>query len=198
MEEKNFKEECLKTAKSIIIGIENPEAREPHYAGSHLLWRPKQIYAAVKTARKEKGLSRLMLIMDHEHLATQGVDALLESRETVLSKKDFGEITISVHANHPNPMHPHDVLEFGDVVLYELIYNLVKTGFGKKRQTFLIYERGGGDDPYQRSIDVLRLIAKFVEKEIPVDELPVELFGGRFPGRATATERSGLIRRRLA
>jgi len=176
-EDKKFKEECIKTAKSIIIGIENPEAREPHYAGSHTLWRPKQIYAAVKTARKTNKLSRLMLILDHEHLATQGVDALLESRESILTKKDFGELTISVHANHPNPLHPHDALEFGDTVLYELIYNLVKTGFGKKGTRFLIYERGGGDDPYQRSIDVLRLIAKFVVKEIPLDDLPIEFFG---------------------
>ncbi len=175
-EDKRFKEECIKTARSIIVGIENPEAREPHYAGSHLLWRPKQLYAAVKTSRKESKLSRLMLIVDHEHLATQGVDALLESRADILTKPDFGELTISIHANHPNPMHPHDILEFGDVVLYELILNLVKTGFGKKRTSFLIYERGGGDDPFQKSIDVLRLIAKYVEKETPLKELPAEFF----------------------
>ncbi len=176
-EDSKFKEACLKTAKKLIIGIENPESRESHYAGSHLLWRPKQIYAAIKTIRKLHGLDRLMMIVDHEHLATQGVDALIESKENILTKKDFGSLVIAVHANHPNPMHSHETLEFGDTVLYELLYNLVVTGMGKDRTVFLIYERGGGDDPYQRSIDVLKTMAKFIEKQTPIGKLPLEFFG---------------------
>ena len=117
--------------------------------------------------------------MDFEHLATQGYDALLESRNDILKKSDFGALTIACHSNHPNPLQPHQPIEIGDVILYELLYNLRVTGFGKGQPGYLVFERGGGQDPFAHSVDALRLIAEFLEKEPPTlpKELPLEFFG---------------------
>lgn len=173
------KEDLEKIAKNLIIGIENPDARSSEHAGMYPLWRPRQIYSAVKTLRNVLKTDKIMIIIDHEHLATNGVDALQESRKHIKTKPDFGELVISVHANHPNPLHPHEPIDLGDTILYELLYNLRVTGLGVKRTSFLVFERGGGEDPFQKSIDSLRLMTKFLEKDppVPTDMLPLEFYG---------------------
>ncbi len=192
-EREKEREELTKNAKNLIIGMENPDARSSEHAGMYPLWRPRQIYAAVKTARKILKTDKVMIIVDHEHLATNGVDALQESRNHIKTKPDFGELTISIHANHPNPLHPHEPIELGDVLLYELLYNLRITGLGMKRTAFLIFERGGGEDPFQRSIDAIRLMAKFLEKDppTPAGDLPLEFYG--LEGMSGDAERQLLI-----
>ncbi|MBU0530779.1 MAG: sugar phosphate isomerase/epimerase [Nanoarchaeota archaeon] len=176
---KNVKErdELTYIANKIIIAIETPDAREPQHAGLYFLFRPKQIHSAVKTIRKVLKTERVMTIIDHEHLATQGLDALKESDETIKKIKDLGEIMICVHANHPNPLQPHAPIEIGDDILYKLLYNLRKTGFGKTRRTYLLFERGGGEDPFKQSVDALRLMAIYLDKETHPDELPLEFYG---------------------
>ena len=119
------------------------------------------------------------------------MDALIESRETIKTTPGFGELVISVHSNHPNPLHSHDPIEHGDVVLYELLWNLRSTGFGKKDEVYLIFERGGGDDPFQRSVDALRIISRFLEKDVKPDDLPAEFFG--LKGMAGDEERQFMI-----
>lgn len=179
-ENKEEAKELTEIAKNLIIGLENPDARETHHAGLYYLFRYKQIYAAVKTIRKTLKTDKLFMVLDHEHVATQGIDALEESRRFILKTPDFGALTISCHSNHPNPLQPHAPLELGDVVLYELIYNLRVTGFGVGKQPgYMIFERGGGQDPFVKSIDALRLMAQFLEKDppVPVDKLPLEFFG---------------------
>lgn len=176
-EEKKNKEELVRIANSLIIAIETPDAREPHHAGLYFLFRPKQIHSAVKTLRNVLKTERVMTIIDHEHLATQGLDALQESNETIKNIKDLGEIMICVHANHPNPLQPHAPIEVGDDLLYKLLYNLRMTGLGKNRLTYLLFERGGGEDPFKHSVDALRLMAKFLEKNTHPGELPMEFYG---------------------
>ncbi len=187
------KEALEKIAKNLIIGIENPDARSSEHAGMYPLWRPRQIYSAVKTLRSVLKTDKVMIIVDHEHLATNGVDALQESRKYIKTKHDFGELVISVHANHPNPLHPHEPIELGDTILYELIYNLRLTGLGVKRTAFLVFERGGGEDPFQKSIDSLRLMSKFLEKSPPTatDDLPLEFYG--LDGMSGDTQRQLMI-----
>ncbi|MBI4173142.1 MAG: hypothetical protein HY519_00305 [Candidatus Aenigmarchaeota archaeon] len=192
LEEKFIKEEIPKVAKdreeeaelkhiaeNLIIGMENPDSRSPEYAGLFILWRTKQIYAAVKSIRDRypQWGKRVMMIVDHEHLANQGLDALNESNESIAKIKDFGELVVSVHANHPNPLQPHIEIEMGDVLLYTLLHNLRKTGFGKKRVGYLIFERGGGEDPFKHSVDNLRLMAYYLEQDVKPDDLPPEFFG---------------------
>ncbi len=170
-------ESLTEYARKMIFAIENPEARQKEYGGMHLLWRPKAIYAAVKAIRETLKTNRVWLIIDHEHISTQGRDAFIESREIRETIQDYGSYIIAVHANHPNPLHLHDPVEHGDDRLYELLFNLKKTGFGKTREVYIVYERGGGEDPYQRSVDALKVMAKELEKDTDPKKLPLEFYG---------------------
>ena len=135
------------------------------------------LYAAVKSIRQTLKTDKIMIIMDHEHFATQGLDALQESNEFVRTISDFGSLVKTVHSNHPSPLHSHDPIERGDTLLYTLLYNLRVTGMGKAGLTYLIFERGGGDDPFVHSVDALKIMARFLEQETPPKELPLEFFG---------------------
>lgn len=42
---------------------------------------------------------------------------------------------------------------------------------------YLIFERGGGDEPFRQSVDALKIMARFLEKETPLNELPMEFYG---------------------
>lgn len=169
--------ELIGYAKKIILAIENPEARQVEHSGMHLLWKPQQIYAAVKTIRSVLKTERVWMIIDHEHISAQGLDAFIESRKIMESIKDFGSYVIAIHANHPNPLHLHDPVEFGDDKLYELFYNLRKTGFGKKSVGYIVYERGGAEDPYGRSVEALKISAELLEKDADPKKLPMAFYG---------------------
>jgi len=181
MKDSKERDELIKVAKDIKFAIEIPDARDPMHAGLFLLWHPKQIYAAVKVIRESMGNDRVWLLEDWEHLATQGLDPVKEFEDLVKIAPDMGELTISVHANAPNPMHAHEPLELGDVRIYKLLYYMRKTGFGKNRKAYVIYERGGAKDPYQKAIAVLRLAVNSLSKDIHPDELPEEYFGMKGP-----------------
>jgi len=168
-------------AKDIRITIELPDARDPQHAGLFMLWHPKQVYAALKVIRKKMGSSRVWLLADFEHLATQGVDPIREMEKVIKICPDYGSYCYGIHCNAPNPMHAHEPLELGDVRIYQLLWYLRKTGFGKKAPVYVIYERGGGQDPFQHSVDVLRLAVACLEKDIEPDELPDEYFGMKGP-----------------
>lgn len=180
-EERREKADLLKAAREIAITYESPDARDPSHAGLFLLWNPKQVYAAVKAVRKSLNTDRVWLLMDFEHVATQGLDPVRDFEKTVEMIPDYGKYVISVHSNAPNPMHAHEPLEIGDIRVYTLLWLLRKTGFGKDRRVYLIYERGGGKDPFVRSIEALRMIIKFIEKDTLPTELPVEFFGMEGP-----------------
>jgi len=198
IKEEKDREELINIAKNLIIGIENPDAREPQHGGLYFIFRPKQLYSAVKTIRQalktDLKPERIMMIIDHEHVATQGLDALQESNETIKTKPDFGELVISVHSNHPNPLQPHAPLELGDEILYQLLYNLRITGLGKKRTAYLLFERGGGEDPFKQSVETLRLMATYLEKDTPPDKLPLEFYGVKGEVAGNFRRQSQIIR----
>ncbi len=186
--------ELRKIAKNMKITIEIPDARDATHAGLHLLWRPKQIYAAIKTIRRTLNTDRIWMTMDFEHVATQGLDPIKEMEETTDDITDFGEYVLSVHSNAPNPMHAHEPLELGDVRVYKLNWFLSRTGFGKNNTGYLIYERGGGEDPFKKAIAVLRLVAQSLEKNTHPDELPEEFFGMKGPVAGDFSRQSQIIR----
>jgi len=181
MSDPKERDDLTKIAKNIKFAIEIPDARDPTHAGLFLLWHPKQIYAAVKVIRESMKNDRTWLLEDWEHLATQGLDPVKEFEKLVKIAPDMGEITLSVHANAPNPMHAHEPLELGDIRVYKLLYYMRQTGFGKKTKSYIIYERGGAKDPYQKAVAVLRLAVKSLEKDIHPNELPEEYFGMKGP-----------------
>lgn len=171
------KAELIENAKNLQITIESPDARDPMHAGLFLLWHPIQIYVAVKMIRKNLKTDRVWMLQDFEHVATQGVDPIKEMEKIIKLAPDFGELTLAVHSNAPNPGHPHIPLEIGDVRVYKLLYFLRQTGFGRNRTVYVIYERGGGDDPFKQSVEVLRLCVKYLERDVPPEDLPLEFFG---------------------
>jgi sugar phosphate isomerase/epimerase len=183
------KPELVKYAKDLKITFEVPDARDPKYAGLYILWHPKQLYAAIKTIRKVLKTDRVYITVDFEHMATQGVDPVEEFEKLIKIAPDFGYYVLSVHSNAPNPLHSHYAIEIGDVTLYKLFYYLRKTGLGKKHTVYLLFERGGGDDPFKQSVYALKLIVKYLEKDVEPDKLPPEFFGIEFT--------AGDIRRQL-
>jgi len=194
IKDKKEREELLNVAKTIIIAIENPDARQNEYAGLYFLYRPMQIYSAVKTLRSTLNTNRVMILVDHEHVATQGLDALIESNSTIKTIPDFGKLTIAVHSNHPHALHSHEPLSFGDIVLYELLYNLRVTGLGKDRTAYLIFERGGGEDPFKQSVDVLKIMGFYLEKDVAPKDLPLEFYGMKGPTAGDITRQGQIIR----
>ncbi len=180
-EQKRDKKELLEGARKLLITYESPDARDPSHAGMFLLWNPKQVFAAVKAIRKSLKTDRIWLLMDFEHVATQGLDPVKDFEETVKLIPDYGRYVIAIHSNAPNPMHAHEPLEIGDVKVYTLLWLLRKTGFGKDKKVYVIYERGGGKDPFMRSIEALRHMITYIEKDVVPENLPVEFFGMKGP-----------------
>ncbi len=182
--EKEDKEQLKNFAKNLKITIEIPDARSPSQAGLYPLWRPKQIYVVVKNLSerlKEIGLeefsNKIFMLMDWEHLATHGVDPLEEVREFTEKFSDTGKYILSIHANYPSPLHSHRPIEIGDITIYKLLWMLRKTGLGKYHTVYLIFERGGGDDPFKNSITALKIMAEHLEKDVPPEKLPPSFFG---------------------
>jgi len=172
--------ELVKIAKNLRITIEMPDARDPKYAGLYLLWHPKQIYAAIKTIHRTLKTDRIFMTMDWEHVAGHGIDPSIMVKELRKLTPDMGKYILSVHSNTPNPLHAHYPIEYGDLVLYKLMYFLRETGMGKQdRDVYLLFERGGGDDPFRQAVDALKLQAKFLEIDTHPDKLPPEFFGVR-------------------
>jgi hypothetical protein len=68
-----------------------------------------------------------------------------------------------------------------------------KTGFGKNNKAYVIYERGGAKDPYQKAVAVLRLAVKSLEQDIKPDELPEEYFGMKGPTAGGYYRQRGII-----
>lgn len=174
----NLPEEELKEiARELKITLEIPDARDPSSGGLFILCHPKQIYAAVKTIRKTLNTDRLFMTIDFEHNATQGWDPQETFEELPRIAPDVGKYVISCHVTTPAPLHQHKPVEIGDDNIYRLLYNMRQAGMGKETDTILVFERGGGDDPFKKSITALRLMADQLEKNTHPDELPLEFYG---------------------
>ncbi len=173
------KPELQEIARKLRITIEIPDARDPKYAGRYMLTHPKQIYAAVRTLREVLKTNKVWITIDNEHLATQGYDPLVEMKEMAEKYPEFGKIVQSIHSTHPTPLHSHYPVELGDIVVYTLLWYLRLAGAGKdpKHKVFVVFERGGGDDPYRQSVDALKLMIEFLHKDTPPDKLPLRFYG---------------------
>jgi hypothetical protein len=177
---------------NLRICFETPDARNPELGGRYMLWHPKQIYLAVKhtrnaLAKDEKTKSyadKIFMIIDWEHVATQGVDPFHEAEDfvnstaNVLGDKNAGDLILGIHANYPSPLQPHKPIEIADrPVIYSLLYKLRKIGLGKNHIAYLLFERGGGENPFKASVIALRAIAEELEKDTPPDQLPITFYG---------------------
>jgi hypothetical protein len=188
------KARLMKALDDIIIAVESPDARDPQHAGLHILWEPRQIFAAVKVIRQKLKTDKVSLLIDWEHIATQGVDPLAVFKDISANMKDFGEYVAAVHSGSPNPGHAHEPLDIGDVVIYTLLYRLRQTGLGRKGTVYIIFERGGGDDPFKQSIEMLKLCVKYLEQDTPPEALPLEFFGVSGPTTSDVRRQMAIVR----
>lgn len=176
--------------KNLKICFETPDARNREFGGRFMLWKTKQIYLAIKHARealKRENLhshaDKIFMIIDWEHVATHGVDPFHEAEDFVsavkkLNDENAADLILGVHSNYPSPLQPHKPIEIGDrPIIYSLLYKLRKIGLGKNHIVYLLFERGGGENPFKGSIIALRAIAEELEKDTPPDQLPLEFYG---------------------
>ncbi|MBL7170262.1 MAG: hypothetical protein ISS48_04540 [Candidatus Aenigmarchaeota archaeon] len=173
-----------KNLEDMIIAIENPDARGEH-AGRFILWRPKQFLLAIRNARealKDRGSSywdKVLIIIDFEHLATQGVDPLkeLEELKDHSLTKDLGKYVIGVHAGVPTPLHTHKPIKAVDrEIIYRLLWKLKEVDLGSEHLTYLIFERGGFKRPYEGSVRALKAMAKQLKAGTKPEDLPERFF----------------------
>jgi hypothetical protein len=182
----NFEEEykeLMEILKNLHIAIENPDARDPREAGRYMLWKSKQIYVAVKQTRealKKEGnpyWDKIMMLIDFEHIATQGIDPNDELVDLVKNVPDVGKYIICVHSNYPSPMHSHWPIELGDDRIYKLLWILKEAELGKEHTTYILFERGGFKDPFRLAVTALKLMIRFLDEDVPPEKLPPEFYG---------------------
>lgn len=192
------KKELKDIAKDLKITIEIPDARDTTYSGLYTICRIKQIYAAVKAIRdslKDIGGERIYMLVDFEHIATQGFDALDETKNLAEIAPDAGKYILSLHVTKPNPLHHHLQVDIGDIDVYKLLYHLRTAGLGKHHTTYLIYERGGEKDPFKQSVIALRLMVDQLLQETKPEELvgKPEFFGMKGPALNTEERQRTII-----
>ncbi len=181
------KKKLFEILENFLITFEVPDARNPEFGGRYMLWRPKQILAAVMHIRQELEKiknsyhDKIFMIIDWEHVATQGVDPYDEATDLIKSTNklniEVGDYIIGIHANYPSPLQPHKPIDIADrIVIYELLWKLRQGGLGKKHVVYLLFERGGGDDPFRGSVIALRTIAEQLLKDTEPDKLPETFF----------------------
>ena len=175
--------ELMEILKNLHIAIESPDARDPKEAGRYMLWRSKQIYVAIKNTReklKEEDnpyWDKMMMLIDFEHIATQGIDPTEELQDLVNNVPDVGKYIICIHSNFPSPMHSHWPIELGDDRIYRLLWILKEAELGKHHTTYILFERGGFKDPFQLAVVALKLMIRFLEQNVLPDKLPPEFYG---------------------
>ncbi|MCX8178848.1 MAG: hypothetical protein N3D75_03395 [Candidatus Aenigmarchaeota archaeon] len=187
---KEEEEKIFKNIDNLKICFETPDARNPEIGGRYMLWKTKQIYIAVKNIREslkkfdltKSHADKIFMIIDWEHVATQGVDPFYEADDFVkavelLGEQNAGDLILGVHSNYPSPLQPHKPIEIADrPIIYRLLYKIRKIGFGKNQIGYLLFERGGGDNPFKGSIIALRAIATELEKDTDPDNLPLDFY----------------------
>jgi len=120
---------------------------------------------------------KVFLLIDFEHIATQGVDPFEELKDLVKNYPDVGKYIKCVHSNNPSPLHSHYPIQLGDDRIYKLLWILKEAGMGKDHLTYILFERGGGKDPFQHAVTALKIMIKFLEKDVHPKKLPSEFYG---------------------
>lgn len=131
---------------------------------------PVQMYYLAK----EVGKDYVQLAMDFEHMLSIKLDV---NKVIECMPKDGGDYVTVVHLGYPSPMAPaHFPIPAGSneqLVIYTWLYNLRQKGF---KEAYWIFERGGGKDPIQRSVAIMRWTKKLLEKNTSPKKLPDEYF----------------------
>ncbi|HDI02524.1 MAG TPA: hypothetical protein ENF95_00115, partial [Candidatus Aenigmarchaeota archaeon] len=160
----------LEDAKVILL-IENPDCRRKEFRGYHRLEKPIDIFYVVKSI--DHPLVRMTI--DFEHVATHGLNVEEEIKKM---PQGSGEYVKMLHVgSYPSPAHLHHPVERDDVYLYRLMWHLRERGF---KEGYIIFEWGGGrkeEERWLESVNALKWMAMWLERDVAPDDLPPEFFG---------------------
>jgi len=135
------------------------------------LARPTHIYYMVKAINQPL----VGMVVDAEHVLSANINPMEDIKNLPFNA---GEKIFVCHVGYPAPMAPaHLPIPIGSeahLYVYKLLWEMRKKGM---KDSIIIFERGGGQEPVKESILSLRLIAKYLELDTPPDQLPEEFFG---------------------
>jgi len=154
------------------------------------LANPLQYYCLVEQVNKEAGDEIMMIALDFEHMLSLRLDPKLVIR---LLPEDAGRYINVIHAGWPSTLAPaHLPIAVGSdqqKYLYERYYELKQKGFGKGKDVYIVFERGG-PETFQQSIISLKIIVDFLNKDIkPEDLINHPEFFGLKTGEISSPER---------
>jgi len=170
----------------VYFTFENPEILEGQREGMQRLIHLIDIYRLIKAAEKVggEGGKYLGIIIDQEHYLHNNLDPI---KEIDVCPDDLGKYVVAFHVGAPKPYQPaHEPIDIGSEAqywIYVYSWHLRKKGFGKLRNGIFIFERGGargGQLPanyVSLSAAALRIIVKYLEKDVPPEKLPPEFYG---------------------
>ncbi|MEM5882417.1 MAG: hypothetical protein QXS69_03080, partial [Candidatus Aenigmatarchaeota archaeon] len=180
--------------EAFFIAIETPEASPP-YEGLRRICKLKDVFIAsealnlefqIRCNTKEKAFAACI---DTEHLLSNAFNVNSEIEELIgYVEKWKNEIYSRVaiyHIGVPKPYFgtthiPFDIGSDEQYLIYEYSFKLKKAGFNDEkkndleRYSYLIFERGGGQLPFQFLRTVLlalRIIKKYLDMNIEPDEI---------------------------
>ena len=169
----SIQEFCEK--KKIYMLFEVPESGEG-MEGLYRFFNPVQAYHLLKKLNS----THIKLCLDFEHMLAQKLNPHVEIPKW---PKDMGKWVALLHVGKPvigTPGTTHAQIPLGSraqELVYTWSYWLKHKGF---KDGWIIYERGGGQTPLevvQQSVQALRQIMEFLNKDIKPDDLPEEFFG---------------------
>lgn len=121
---------------------------------------------------KEVGIEYIQIAIDLEHMLSVRLDP---EKVFDVMPEDAGRFVTVVHAGYPATLSPaHIPIPLGSeqqMYLYKMYYKLWKKGMGKTSECFLVFERGGGQDPIQQSVIALRKIRDYLLKDTRPEDL---------------------------
>ncbi|MBI4174048.1 MAG: hypothetical protein HY517_00245 [Candidatus Aenigmarchaeota archaeon] len=173
----SIKEWCEK--HKLMLLLENPESGEGA-EGLYRLFDPRQFYVTIKKLNSPF----IMITIDFEHMVSQGLDP-----NEILDELpgDFGKMIFLFHLGQAVPYGgvAHIPIARGSNAqeqIYKWLFILRKKGW---KTGYMMFERGGGrtgqgrlpNEVFEDSVQALRQIAAFLEKDIHYDKLPPEFFG---------------------
>jgi sugar phosphate isomerase/epimerase len=158
----------------IILAFEIPEAHEG-YEGLLRLFDPLQGYLLIRKLRSPI----LKLCIDFEHMLSHKlrVEDMIKGLP-----QGAGKDIVALHLSKPVPYFgsAHAPIPIGSraqEIIYQWMYALRKKGF---KDGYIIYERGGGKtawDVMQNVVWTMRQMVKYLEEDVPFDDLPPEFYG---------------------
>jgi len=186
----NMDPKTILPKKKILFLFETPMAGH----GMEDLLRfpqPAQMYYLIKEIKSPY----VGIAVDLEHLLMDGIDPDIAID---ILPEDGGKFVRVIHTGWPSPLGPaHIPIPIGSeqhLYLYRMYWQLRQKGMGKdpNNPVYLIFERGGGEDPIKQSVLSLRLIVKFLLNDVPPNRLPLEFFGIE-AGQVASLERQWAI-----